>query len=99
MPTYEYKCKDCGFELEEFQSITDDPLKVCPSCGGELQRVLSGGIGLIFKGSGFYITDYAKKNSSTHSKPSGDAAAKTNGKKSDSASKEKTKHDTKKAER
>ncbi len=65
MPTYEYKCLKCGYRFEEFQSITDEPLKVCPACQGELQRVLSGGVGLIFKGSGFYITDYARKNSSS----------------------------------
>lgn len=58
MPTYEYQCKDCGFRFEEFQSIADAPLTHCPSCKGKLVRLLSGGAGLIFKGSGFYITDY-----------------------------------------
>lgn len=73
MPTYEYQCKDCGFKFEEFQSIVDAPLEKCPSCQGKLERLLSGGAGLIFKGSGFYITDYkrnkAKANSDSTSKP------------------------------
>ena len=67
MPTYEYKCKNCGFKFEEFQSIADSPLKICPSCKGELERLVSGGVGLIFKGSGFYITDYAKNKQSAGS--------------------------------
>lgn len=61
MPTYEYHCTDCGFEFEEFQSIASEPLSICPKCDGHVQRKISGGTGLIFKGSGFYITDY--KNS------------------------------------
>ena len=61
MPTYEYQCKDCRFEFEEFQSIAAEPLQICPKCGGLVERKISGGTGLIFKGSGFYITDY--KNS------------------------------------
>lgn len=60
MPTYPYRCKACGFEFEEFQAITEDPIDVCPKCGGETHRIISGGAGLIFKGSGFYITDYRK---------------------------------------
>ncbi|MCB2201488.1 zinc ribbon domain-containing protein [bacterium] len=60
MPTYPYRCKACGFEFEEFQAITEDPIEVCPKCGGETHRIISGGAGLIFKGSGFYITDYRK---------------------------------------
>lgn len=58
MPTYQYRCEDCKLEFEEFQSIMDEPLSVCPECGGSIHRVISGGAGLIFKGSGFYITDY-----------------------------------------
>ena len=61
MPTYEYHCKDCGFEFEEFQSIASEPLQICPKCNGNVQRKISGGTGLIFKGSGFYITDYKHK--------------------------------------
>jgi len=58
MPTYEYKCKQCGRRLEKFQNMSDEPLKTCPHCGGELFRVLHTGSGIIFKGSGFYATDY-----------------------------------------
>lgn len=59
MPTYEYKCDACGYELEEFQSITAKPLKKCPECGkSKLKRLLGTGAGIIFKGSGFYETDY-----------------------------------------
>lgn len=66
MPTYHYVCAKCDHEFECFQSMTDAPLKTCPKekCGrktwgkGRVKRVLSGGAGLIFKGSGFYVTDY-----------------------------------------
>ena len=68
MPTYEYKCNKCEEILECFQKITDPPLQDCPVCGGELKRLISGGIGVIFKGSGFYVTD--SKSSSKSSKPS-----------------------------
>lgn len=61
MPTYSYRCAQ-GHEFEEFQSIVADPLHVCPQCGAPVERVISGGTGLIFKGSGFYITDYTKKS-------------------------------------
>jgi len=64
MPTYEYECQDCGKHFEYFQSIKAAPKKKCEECGGRLQRLVSAGSGLIFKGSGFYITDY-KKSSST----------------------------------
>lgn len=61
MPTYQYKCK-CG-RFEKLQSITDKPLKICPHCGGmNPERIISGGIGTIYKGSGFYNTDNRKKN-------------------------------------
>jgi putative FmdB family regulatory protein len=93
MPTYQYLCKDCGHTFEEFQSITDDPLTVCPKCGGEVHRVISGGAGLIFKGSGFYITDYrsqkyksdAAKDNGSSSSTSAPASSET-GKKSESTS-------------
>jgi len=61
MPTYEYLCKKCGHEFEAFQSMMEKPLKKCPNCGGIVKRLISSGAGLIFKGSGFYITDYKKK--------------------------------------
>jgi putative FmdB family regulatory protein len=69
MPTYEYYCKVCGFEFEEFQSIASEPIQICPKCKGDVERKISGGTGLIFKGSGFYITDYKKSKSSLDSVP------------------------------
>lgn len=57
MPTYEYECKNCGHHFEAFQSMKDDPLKVCPECGKDIRRLINGGSGIIFKGSGFYVTD------------------------------------------
>lgn len=62
MPTYEYECARCQHTFEEFQKITDKPLTKCPKCGGKLRRLITGGVGLIFKGSGFYVTDYKKSN-------------------------------------
>jgi len=58
MPTYEYACQKCGYEFEQYQSIKDEPLKRCPKCKGKVVKKISSGAGLIFKGSGFYITDY-----------------------------------------
>ena len=60
MPTYEYECQKCGHHFELFQSIKDAPKKTCPKCRGRVKRLLGTGAGLIFKGSGFYITDYRK---------------------------------------
>jgi len=68
MPTYDYVCTKCGHELEIFQSMKDEPLKKCPQCKKpRLKRLLGGGAGLIFKGSGFYITDYKNKSGSSDS--------------------------------
>ena len=63
MPTYEYKCKKCGHTFDKFQSIMAGPIKKCPECGkNAVERLISAGGGLIFKGSGFYITDYRDSN-------------------------------------
>ena len=63
MPTYDYVCKACDHRFEAFQSMRDDTLTTCPNCGTEaLQRMIGAGAGLHFKGSGFYLTDYKKKN-------------------------------------
>ncbi len=63
MPTYDYKCLDCGHTFEEFQKITDQPLSKCPVCEGHVKRLISAGAAPIFKGSGFYQTDYKNKSS------------------------------------
>jgi len=68
MPTYDYKCKKCGNIFEVFQKITDDPVKTCPECGGEVYRLISGGVGIIFKGNGFYVTDNKTNRYSEKSK-------------------------------
>lgn len=66
MPTYDYVCDSCGHEFEAFQGITEDALRKCPECGkNKLRRLIGAGAGLIFKGSGFYITDYKGKARST----------------------------------
>ena len=58
MPTYDYKCLACDVRFEKFQGITAPPIEECPECGGKVKRLIGAGAGLIFKGSGFYITDY-----------------------------------------
>jgi putative FmdB family regulatory protein len=60
MPTYDYKCTQCGYDFEMFQSMSEDHIKKCPECEGIVRRLVGGGSGLIFKGSGFYLTDYGK---------------------------------------
>lgn len=84
MPTYEYKCEECSDRFDHFQSMSSDPLKVCSKCGGKLRRLIGEGAGIIFKGSGFYCTDYRKPSdpaktseSSTASKPVATPAAKS----------------------
>ena len=62
MPTYDYRCSKCGHRFELFHSITDDAPKRCPKCKSKSVRVPAGGAGLLFKGSGFYITDYRSKS-------------------------------------
>lgn len=79
MPTYQYVCKNCNNELEELQSINDPPLVRCPQCGTDsLARVVGSGAGLIFKGSGFYLTDYVK--SEAKKSPSSDTKKEETGK-------------------
>ncbi len=63
MPTYEYHCDACSHDFEEFQYIKDEPLKKCPECGKKkLRRLISGGAAIVFKGSGFYQTDYRSES-------------------------------------
>ncbi len=66
MPTYEYECTKCGHTFEKLQRISEDPLTKCPKCGKmSLRRIIHGGMGVIFKGSGFYTTDYKKSSALT----------------------------------
>jgi len=69
MPTYEYRCKECGEQLEVVQAFTDDPLTECPACSGPLRKVF-GNIGVTFKGSGFYRTD--SRGGGSSKTPAGD---------------------------
>jgi len=73
MPTYEYRCKRCGHEFERFQGITEKPLRRCPKCGKAVERLIGTGAGIIFKGSGFYQTDY--RSESYKSKARSESAA------------------------
>ncbi len=91
MPTYDYECKACHHRWELFQSIKAEPEKKCPKCGKrQAQRMIGPGAGIIFKGSGFYQTDYRssdyKKSAEADKKASEGTSAKSNGDKSDSGS-------------
>lgn len=68
MPTYDYICKDCGHTFERFQSMSDPSVNECPSCKGQVRRLISGGTGFILKGSGYYATDYKNEKSSSKEK-------------------------------
>jgi putative FmdB family regulatory protein len=74
MPTYEYECKSCGHTFDVFQNMSDEPVRICPECGREVRRLIRGGTGVIFKGSGFYVTD-KNKSSGTPSKAKKDDKA------------------------
>jgi putative FmdB family regulatory protein len=91
MPTYEYVCENCGNQLEKFQSITAKPLRKCPACGeNKLKRLIGAGAGVIFKGTGFYETDYrsegykkakeSETKTATHAKDSGEKKTETKSK-------------------
>ncbi len=69
MPTYEYECQKCRHKFEVFQSMTAKPLDKCPKCDGKIKRLIGSGGGIIFKGSGFYATDYRKGKKSKEEKP------------------------------
>ena len=100
-PTYEYQCEKCGLEFEQFQSMKDDALTTCPkeACQkkrwgkGKVQRAIGAGAGLIFKGSGFYITDYRSENYKAGAKSDKPSPAKE----SKSSSTKKSKKATKKS--
>ena len=85
MPTYDYRCTECAHEFEAFQQISEDPLSTCPECDGLLKRLIGAGAGFLFKGSGFYTTDYrkseykekAKKESNSSTPASSDSKSKS----------------------
>ncbi|RME04552.1 MAG: zinc ribbon domain-containing protein [Planctomycetota bacterium] len=86
MPTYDYECLECKHTFERFQSITSEPVKTCPVCQGKVRRLIGPGGGLLFKGSGFYITDYrspsykqkAKAESGSSSSSNSSSSSSTN---------------------
>jgi len=84
MPTYTYECRDCGHTYDAFQSMKSDPDTVCPKCNGRVERRFGGGSGILFKGSGFYVTDY--KSGSSGNSATAPAAASTSS--TESSSKE-----------
>ena len=65
MPTYNYYCSDCDTHFSYFQKMSESPISSCENCGGKVKRLITGGTGLIFKGSGFYLTDYKNSKKST----------------------------------
>jgi putative FmdB family regulatory protein len=96
LPTYEYRCKECGNELEVVQSFTDDALTTCEACGGPLRKVF-GNVGIAFKGSGFYKNDSRGKSSSSAGSSSESSTSTESS--SDSSTKADTKTETKKTEK
>lgn len=76
MPTYEYECRKCGLNFEEVKPITAPPRRRCPQCRGKVQRLIGSGVGIVFKGSGFYVTDSRRGSGSRAGRStSSDAAA------------------------
>ena len=98
MPTYDYQCQACGHEWEMFQSMKDAPIKSCPTCSKrQAKRLLGIGAGLIFKGTGFYETDYKKKSGGESKENSGESGSSDSGSSEKSSSSESSsKKETKK---
>lgn len=101
MPTYDYVCDSCGHEFELFQSMKDDPITVCPGCEtASVRRLIGSGAGIIFKGTGFYETDYKRKSGSNGKQEKSESGkeTKTESKTESKAdSKTETKSDSKKS--
>lgn len=85
MPTYEYKCLNCDRRFDVFQNMTDEPLTECSVCHGKLKRLIGAGAGVIFKGSGFYATDYRSDSYKTAAKSDKAPPASTGGSSSSAA--------------
>ncbi len=94
MPTYEYRCKSCGHDLEVQQSFSDDPLETCPECGADQLRKVYGNVGISFKGSGFYKNDARSSSSTKKSSSSSSTSASTS---SDAGSKDSSSTDSSKS--
>ncbi len=88
MPTYQYECQSCGHAFERFQSMNDEPVKRCPECRCKVKRLIGTGAGIIFKGSGFYETDY-RSSSYTESKKKEETSSSSESKSTKSESSEK----------
>ena len=86
MPTYTYRCADCAHEYDEFQPMKAEPDTVCPSCQGRVDRLIGAGAGILFKGSGFYVTDYVRKDGGKESNAGEESASDTADPKTSSAS-------------
>ncbi|NOZ29718.1 MAG: zinc ribbon domain-containing protein [Chloroflexi bacterium] len=84
MPLYEYECEACGVRFERVQHFSDPPLSVCPDCGGKVHRVIHP-VGIIFKGSGFYVTDNRSKSPTLSSNGGGKEEKKSEGSKESSS--------------
>ncbi len=97
MPLYEYQCKKCRHRFEKIQKFSDPPVKKCPECGGVVEQLLSPPA-VQFKGSGWYVTDYASKSGSQHSSSNGGSGEKAE-KKEDTKAKSEPKSDHKKTEK
>ncbi len=89
MPTYHYRCSECGHAFDQFQRFSEDPLTVCPECEGLIKRVLQP-VGIVFKGSGWYVNDSRSDSGSKAAKPSAEKSGDSNG-----AAKPETKSETK----
>lgn len=100
MPTYEYECLRCDHKFEIFQGMSDRPRKRCPKCRGKLRRVIGTGSGVLFKGSGFYTTDYRSENYRKSAEAEKSAGKEKSAKKGEKTDKPQSKHsssDTKKS--
>ncbi len=87
MPTYRYECNRCDAVHEAFQSMSEEPLKKCPECGGKLTRLIGAGGGVILKGSGFYTTDYRSESYKSDAKKDAPPSSGSEKKSSDSTAK------------
>ena len=83
MPTYNYYCSDCDSHFSYFQKMSESPITNCEDCGGKVKRLITGGTGLIFKGSGFYLTDYKNGKKSIEDNPKTNQEKRDNSKQSE----------------